>query len=107
MNQYISGMIKRLTRVPMLMEPIMAIDNGLCISEPMSDVNSSGTIAKMVVSDVIIIALSLRLPAVCIASSSGMPPFRSSFIVSSFKIESLTTIPHVTIIPIADIRFRV
>ena len=57
-------MINKLTKVPTTIEPIMAIDKGLCIPDPISEVNSNGTIAKTVVSEVMIIALNLRLPAV-------------------------------------------
>ena len=57
-------MINKLTKVPNTIEPIMAIDKGFCISDPISEVNSNGTIAKTVVSEVMIIALNLRLPAV-------------------------------------------
>ena len=56
--------MNRLTAVPTDIVPIMAIDNGFCNSEPISDENSNGTIAKIVVSEVMIIALNLRLPAV-------------------------------------------
>ena len=34
-------------------------------------------------------------------------PFRNSLMASSFRMESLMMIPHVTISPMADIRFRV
>jgi hypothetical protein len=84
----------------------MAIANGCCSSDPMSEVNKIGIIANIVVRDVIIIAIRRRLPAVWIASISGRPDFRSVLIVSSFKIESFMTIPQVTIMPIADIRLR-
>ena len=57
-------MINKLTKVPTTIEPIMGIDKGFCISDPISEVNSNGTIAKTVVSEVMIIALNLRLPAV-------------------------------------------
>ena len=57
-------MINKLTKVPTTIAPIMAIDKGFCISDPISEVNSNGTIAKTVVSEVMIIALNLRLPAV-------------------------------------------
>ena len=57
-------MINKLTKVPTIIEPIMAMDKGFCISDPISEVNSNGTIAKTVVSEVMIIALNLRLPAV-------------------------------------------
>ena len=46
-------------------------------------------------------------PASWIASNNGTPALRSSLIASSFRIESLITIPQVTISPIADIRFSV
>ena len=48
-------MIKRLTAVPMDIVPIMAIDNGFCSSDPISEENSNGTMAKIVVSEVMII----------------------------------------------------
>ena len=45
-------MMNRLTSVPTNIAPIIAMESGFCSSEPMSNENSSGTIAKMVVSDV-------------------------------------------------------
>lgn len=48
-------MINKLTVVPIDIVPIIAIDNGFCNSEPISEEKSSGTIAKMVVSEVMII----------------------------------------------------
>ena len=57
-------MINKLTKVPTTIEPIIAIDIGFFTSDPVSEVNSNGTIAKPVVSEVMIIALNLRLPAV-------------------------------------------
>ncbi len=99
--------MNRLTAVPMDIVPIMAIDNGFCSSEPISDENSNGTIAKIVVSEVMIIGRKRLRPASWIASSKGTPALRSSLIASSFRIESLITIPQVTINPIADIRFSV
>ena len=51
----------------------MAIARGRCSSEPMSEVNSVGTMANMVVSEVIMIGRSRRSPAVCMASRSGVP----------------------------------
>ena len=99
--------MNRLTSVPSSIEPIMAMESGFCNSDPMSDAKSSGTIAIMVVSDVMMIGRKRRLPAVWIASISGVPALRSSLIESSFRMESFTTIPHVTMIPIADIRFSV
>ena len=89
------------------MEPIMAMDNGFCNSDPMSEVKSSGTMAKMVVSEVMIIGRKRLRPAVWIASMSGVPALRSSLMESSFRMESFTTIPQVTMIPMADIRFSV
>ena len=56
--------MNRLTNVPNSMEPIMAIANGFCSSEPISDENSNGTIAMMVVSEVMIIGRKRRTPAV-------------------------------------------
>ena len=44
--------MNRLTSVPTNIAPIIAMESGFCSSEPMSNENSSGTIAKMVVSDV-------------------------------------------------------
>ena len=57
-------MMNKLTNVPNSMEPIMAIANGFWSSEPMSDANNSGTIAMMVVSEVMTIARKRRVPAV-------------------------------------------
>ena len=85
----------------------MAIDRGFCNSLPMSNENKRGTMPKIVVRDVMMIGRRRRRPASCIASSRGVPSRRSSFIASSFKIESLMMIPHVTTIPIALIRFNV
>ena len=56
--------MNKLTKVPTTIEPIMAMESGCCISEPISEVNNIGTMAKMVVSEVMMIALNLRLPAV-------------------------------------------
>ena len=39
---------KRLTAVPIDIVPIMAIDSGFCSSDPISEENSNGTIAKIV-----------------------------------------------------------
>lgn len=99
--------MNRLTSVPINIAPIIAIESGFCNSDPISKENNNGTIAKMVVSEVIIMGRNLRLPASWIASRSGIPVLRNSLIASSFKIESLIMIPHVTIKPIADIRFSV
>lgn len=93
--------------VPKVIAPIMAMESGRCSSEPISEVNSSGTMAKIVVSVVMTIARKRFLPPVWIASVSGIPVFLSSLMVSSFKIESFITIPLEMTIPIADIRFSV
>lgn len=53
-----------LTKVPITIEPIMAMASGRCSSEPMSSVKSSGTMAAMVVSEVMIMGRNLRIPAV-------------------------------------------
>ena len=45
MNQYISGMTKRLTAVPISMAEIMAMESGFCSSLPISNVKSSGKAA--------------------------------------------------------------
>ena len=63
--------MNKLTNVPTTIEPIMAIDNGFCNSDPISEVNNNGTIAKIVVNDVMIIALKRLLPAIWIASNNG------------------------------------
>ena len=99
--------MKMLTKVPTVIEPIMAMASGRWSSDPISDVKRVGTMAKMVVSEVIMIAVRRRWPAVCMASISGIPSFRSSLMASSFRMESLTIMPHVTIIPIADMRLSV
>ena len=39
--------MNKLTNVPTTIEPIMAIDNGFCNSDPISEVNNNGTIAKI------------------------------------------------------------
>ena len=93
--------------VPTTIDPIMAIASGRCSSEPISEVNSIGTIAKIVVSEVMMMGRRRRTPAVWIASKRGIPCLRSSLMASSLRIESLTTMPQVTIMPIALIRLRV
>ena len=99
--------MNRLTNVPTNIVPIIAIDRGFCNSDPISNENSNGTIARMVVNEVMMIGRSRLRPASWMASSKGTPDLRSSLIASSFKIESFITIPHVTIRPMADIRFNV
>ena len=87
--------------------PIMAMESGFCNSDPISKENNNGTMAKMVVSEVMMMGRNLRRPASWIASRSGIPVLRNSLIASSFRMESLMIIPHVTIRPMADIRFSV
>ncbi len=99
--------MNRLTSVPSSIEPIIAMASGFCNAEPISEEKSSGTIDTMVVSEVMMMARKRRRPAVWMASISGVPALRSSLMESSFKMESFTTIPHVTMMPIADIRFSV
>ena len=99
--------MNRLTNVPNSIEPIMAMDKGFCKAEPMSEENNNGTIAIIVVNDVMMIGRKRRLPAVCIASINGVPALRNSLMESNFRIESFTTIPQVTMIPMADIKFKV
>ena len=55
--------MNKLTNVPTNMAPIMAMERGFCNSEPISKENSNGTIAKIVVNDVMIIGRSLLRPA--------------------------------------------
>ena len=55
--------MKRLTAVPIDIVPIMAIDSGFCSSDPISEENSNGTIAKIVVSEVMIIGRRRLRPA--------------------------------------------
>ena len=57
-------MMNRLTSVPTDIAPIIAMESGFCNSEPMSNENSSGTIAKMVVSDVMMMGRSLLRPII-------------------------------------------
>ena len=67
--------MNRLTAVPTDIVPIMAIDNGFCNSEPISDENSNGTIAKIVVSEVMIIGRKRLRPASCTETSgTGFEP---------------------------------
>ena len=44
-NQYINGIMNKLTNVPMNIAPIMAMESGFCNSDPMSNENSNGTMA--------------------------------------------------------------
>ena len=56
--------MNRLTSVPNNMEPIIAMANGFCNAEPISEEKSNGTIAMMVVNEVMIIGRKRRIPAV-------------------------------------------
>ena len=89
------------------MDETIAMANGFCNSEPISLKKNVGIKANIVVREVMIIALNLLCPAVCIASIRGSPFFLSSLIISIFKIESLMITPQVTMIPIALIKFSV
>ena len=60
--------MNKLTNVPNNIEPIIAMASGFCNSEPMSCEKSNGTIAIMVVNEVMIIGRKRRIPAVWIAS---------------------------------------
>lgn len=99
-------MIKILTIVPIVIDPIIVIARGRCNSDPRSLENRTGIIAKIVVSDVIIIGRKRLIPAMWIASERGIPVALRSFMASNLRMESFITTPHVTIMPIADIRFR-
>lgn len=56
--------MNRLTSVPNNIEPIIAIANGFCNSEPISEEKSNGTMAIMVVNEVMIIGRKRQIPAV-------------------------------------------
>ena len=56
--------MNKLTSVPNSMEPIMAMANGFCNADPMSEAKSNGTMAMIVVSEVMIIGRKRRTPAV-------------------------------------------
>lgn len=56
--------MNRLTSVPNNIEPIIAIANGFYNSEPISEEKSNGTMAIMVVNEVMIIGRKRRIPAV-------------------------------------------
>ena len=55
--------MNKLTNVPTNIAPIIAMESGFCNSDPMSNENSNGTMANMVVSDVMMIGRSLLRPA--------------------------------------------
>ena len=82
-------MINRLTAVPIDIVPIMAMDNGFCSSEPISEENNSGTMAKIVVSEVMIMGRRRLRPASWMASNKGTPALRSSLLPSSRVFYSL------------------
>ena len=56
--------MNRLTSVPNNIEPIIAMANGFCNAEPISEEKSNGTIAMTVVNEVMIIGRKRRIPAV-------------------------------------------
>lgn len=85
---------------------IIATAIGRWSCDPTSDVNSTGSMATTVVSDVIIIARRRLWPLSCIAVSNGIPCRRKVLMVSILSIESFTIMPHDTTMPIADIKFR-
>ena len=96
--------MNKLTNVPTNIAPIIAMESGFCNSDPMSNENSNGTMANMVVSDVMIIGNKRSRPASAIASINFMPSFRCRLMVSTFRMESLMTIPAITMIPVMDIK---
>ena len=95
--------MNRLTSVPTNIAPIIAMESGFCSSEPMSNENSSGTMANIVVSDVMMMGRSLLRPASWMASSNGIPALRNSLMASSFKMESLMMIPDMLLMNVASI----
>ena len=56
--------MNKLTSVPNNIEPIMAMANGFCNSEPISEEKSNGTMAMIVVYVVMIFGRRRRIPAV-------------------------------------------
>ena len=55
--------MNKLTNVPTNIAPIIAMESGFCNSDPMSNENNNGTMANMVVSDVMMIGRNLLRPA--------------------------------------------
>ena len=81
----------------------MANDNGNCISAPIEPLDMNGKRENMVVREVIMIGIKRSCPAMEIAGISDIPWRRCTVMGSIFKIESLITIPAITIIPVIDI----
>ena len=100
-------MMKRLTSVPTVRAPIIAMARGFCSSEPRSLLNNTGSKAKTDVSEVITMERRRRVPASWIASLSGVPCLRSSLMTLTLRMESLTMMPQVTMRPMADMILRV
>ena len=93
-----------LTPVPTTMPTKMVSERGNCKSAPIEPPERNGTKEKMVVSEVINIGNNRSLPALTIDSNKGIPLLRCRLMVSTFRIESLITIPAITISPVIDIR---
>lgn len=88
--------MNRLTSVPTNIAPIIAMESGFCSSEPMSNENSSGTIAKMVVSDVMMmgrhsttaISPSVTTPNRTLTSIAASNPSMHTAILPSDRIST-------------------
>ena len=91
-----------LTKVPTIIPTRMANDSGNCMSAPMEPLDMKGNKEKMVVSEVIMIGISRSCPARDIATIKAIPPRRCTLMVSIFKMESLITIPVITMTPVID-----
>lgn len=91
-----------LTPVPTTIPIKMVNDKGNCKSAPIEPRERKGNREKMVVSDVMIIGNKRSRPASAIASINSMPSFRCRLMVSTFRMESLMTIPAITMIPVMD-----
>ena len=63
-----------------------------------------GAMAPMVVRLVIRMGFSRRHPPKRMARSNGIPSRRRRFMVSTFRMESLITMPAITTMPMSDIR---
>lgn len=86
--------------------PIIDNARGNCNSTPMPLKNNKGVRANTVVRLVITIGYNLLLPPSKIAFSIDKPLAKDFLMVSILIIESLITIPAITIIPRTDIIFR-
>ena len=104
---YTTGTITRVTTVEKMSPPITAIPIGFQSSEPDPELNDSGSIPSIVVSDVISTGLSLDLPDNAIASYSSLPLSRIRLIKSTRTIAFFTTIPIRSTAPIPDITLSV